>query len=126
MDERIEKLLKKAEEDLKASKIMIENGIYRIAASRVYYAMFYIAEALLLTKGLIFTSHKGLISSFNKEFIKSGIFNIKFGRLLRDAFDIRQNSDYEIIPDITESKTKELVLLAKEFLEEAKKYLAER
>jgi uncharacterized protein (UPF0332 family) len=126
MDERIEKLLKKAQEDLKASEIMIENGIYRIAASRVYYAMFYIAEALLLTKGLIFTSHKGLISSFNKEFIKSGIFNIKFGRLLRDAFDIRQNSDYEIVPDITESKTKELVLLAKEFLEEAKKYLDER
>jgi uncharacterized protein (UPF0332 family) len=126
MDERIEKLLKKAQEDLKASEIMIENGIYRIAASRVYYAMFYIAEALLLTKGLIFTSHKGLISSFNKEFIKSGIFNIKFGRLLRDAFDIRQNSDYEIVPDITESKTKELLLLAKEFLEEAKKYLGER
>jgi uncharacterized protein (UPF0332 family) len=126
MDERIEKLLKKAQEDLKASEIMIENSIYRIAASRVYYAMFYIAEALLLTKGLIFTSHKGLISSFNKEFIKSGIFNIKFGRLLRDAFDIRQNSDYEIVPDITESKIKELVLLAKEFLEEAKKYLGER
>jgi uncharacterized protein (UPF0332 family) len=126
MDERIEKLLKKAQEDLKASEIMIENGIFRIAASRVYYAMFYIVEALLLTKGLIFTSHKGLISSFNKEFIKSGIFNIKFGRLLRDAFDIRQNSDYEIIPDITESKTKELVLLAKEFLEEAKKYLGKR
>jgi|YNPMSStandDraft_1061717.scaffolds.fasta_scaffold17216_5 uncharacterized protein (UPF0332 family) len=126
MDERIEKLLKKAQEDLKASEIMIENGIYRIAASRVYYAMFYIVEALLLTKGLIFTSHKGLISSFNKEFIKSGIFNIKFGRLLRDAFDIRQNSDYEIVPDITESKTKELLLLAKEFLEEAKKYLGKR
>ena len=126
MDERIEKLLKKAQEDLKASEIMIENGIFRIAASRVYYAMFYIAEAILLTKGLIFTSHKGLISSFNKEFIKSGIFNMKFGRLLRDAFDIRQNSDYEIVPDITESKTKELLLAAKEFLEEAKKYLGKR
>jgi uncharacterized protein (UPF0332 family) len=126
MDERIEKLLKKAQEDLKASEIMIENDIYRVAVSRIYYAMFYIAEALLLTKGLIFTSHKGLMSSFNKEFIKSGIFNIKFGRLLRDAFDIRQNSDYEIVPDITESKTKELLLAAKEFLEEAKKYLGER
>jgi len=126
MDERIEKLLKKAQEDLKASEIMIENGIFRIAASRVDYAMFYIAEAILLTKGLIFTSHKGLISSFNKEFIKSGIFNMKFGRLLRDAFDIRQNSDYEIVPDITESKTKELLLAAKEFLEEAKKYLGKR
>jgi uncharacterized protein (UPF0332 family) len=125
MDERIEKLLKKAQEDLKASEIMIENDIYRVAVSRIYYAMFYIAEALLLTKGLIFTSHKGLMSSFNKEFIKSGIFNIKFGRLLRDAFDIRQNSDYEIVPDITESKTKELLLAAKEFLEEAKKYLGE-
>jgi len=119
MDERIEKLLEKAQEDLKASEIMIENGIFRIAASRIYYAMFYIAEAILLTKELRFTSHKGLISSFSKEFIKSGIFNVKFGKMLREAFDIRQNSDYEIIPDITENKTKE-------FLEEAKKYLGER
>ena len=126
MDERVEKLLEKAQEDLKASEIMIENGIFRIAASRIYYAMFYIAEAILLTKELCFTSHKGLISSFSKEFIKSGIFNVKFGKMLREAFDIRQNSDYEIIPDITENKTKELLSVAKEFLEEAKKYLGER
>ena len=63
MDERIIKLLDKACEDLKASEMMMENGIFRIAASRIYYAMFYIAEAVLLTKGLSFSSHKGLISS---------------------------------------------------------------
>ena len=42
--------------------------------SRVYYAMFYSVEALLLTEGISVSSHKGVISVFGERFIKTGIF----------------------------------------------------
>ncbi|KAF0127257.1 MAG: hypothetical protein FD189_325 [Elusimicrobia bacterium] len=89
MDE-ISGLIEKAQEDIKAADMLIGAGLCRIAVSRAYYAMFYVAEALLLTRGLSFSSHKGVISNFGREFIKSGVFDKKFQKVLRDIFELRQ------------------------------------
>lgn len=122
MDE-ITCLVEKAEEDIRAAEILVKEGICRIAVSRAYYAMFYTAEALLLTKGLAFSSHKGVISNFGREFIKSGVFDKKFQKTLRNIFELRQNCDYDSLPEIDEGKTKQALQNAKEFLNEAKSYL---
>jgi uncharacterized protein (UPF0332 family) len=53
-------LLRKAEDSLNAAKLMRENGYYDFAASRAYYAMFYVAEAFLLGKGLAFSKHSAV------------------------------------------------------------------
>ena len=41
--------------------------------------MFFLAEAVLLTKGLRASSHKGVISLFGKHFVKTGIFEKGIG-----------------------------------------------
>ncbi len=46
-------LIKKAEEDIRIAELIYKKGSYRISVSRGYYAMFYIAEALLLTKNFL-------------------------------------------------------------------------
>ena len=45
-------LVKKAQESLRAAKLLAEDELYDFAALRAYYAMFYIAEAFLLEEAL--------------------------------------------------------------------------
>ena len=41
-------LLLKAQESLTAARLLTSNNLFSVAASRVYYAMFYVAQAFLL------------------------------------------------------------------------------
>jgi len=86
-------LIIKAQRYLKSAKLLLEDGDYESSVSRSYYAMFYCAEAALLTKGLTFSSHKGVISVFGELFIKPGVFPREFGRELNKAFAKRQLGD---------------------------------
>jgi len=119
----IKDLLKKAKDSISAAQILLEKNFYGFSVSRSYYAMFYIAEALLLTKELSYSTHNGVISSFGKEFVKTAIFDKKFGKGLNDAYDLREDGDYEPCDKISEEQAKTYFNLAKEFLEEANKYL---
>jgi uncharacterized protein (UPF0332 family) len=86
--------LDQAEESLEASKVLIEKGLYRPAVNRAYYAMFYAPLAILAAQKKETSKHGGLISLFDKEFVKKGIFPKNFSKWLHDAFDLRQRSDY--------------------------------
>ena len=48
-------LIDKAKRYIKSAKLLIEDGDFESAVSRTYYAMFYCAEAALLTKELSFS-----------------------------------------------------------------------
>lgn len=61
-----------AQRSLKASKILIGSGDYDFSISRMYYVMFYCAEALLLTKDLKFSKHSAVIAAFGRDFVKTG------------------------------------------------------
>ena len=50
MKEETGKLLEKAARAIEAAKTLLKTGSADFAAGRAYYAMFYIAEALLLEK----------------------------------------------------------------------------
>ena len=118
-------LLKKAEENINAVELLLNQGFYHIAVSRSYYAMFYCAEAILLTKNLSYSSHQAVISFFNKEFVRTGIFDKKFHKALYDAFKSWQEADYEPIHEFTKEEAENYLVLAKEFLEAARRYLGE-
>jgi hypothetical protein len=68
--EQIERLLEKASRSIAASEDLLDGGYPDFAASRAYYATFYVAEALLLSRGLSFSSHAGVIAAFGKHFAK--------------------------------------------------------
>ncbi len=53
-------LLRKAQKYTTSSRILCDSGDYDSAVSRLYYAAFYLAEALLEVLGLSFSSHKGI------------------------------------------------------------------
>ncbi|MCS7151005.1 MAG: HEPN domain-containing protein [Endomicrobia bacterium] len=122
MKDKILKLINKAENNIKISEKLLKDGYLDVAISRLYYSMFYIAEALLLSKQLSFSSHKGVIVNFAKEFVKTGIFDEKFHNVLKNAFEDRQDADYEFV-EFTIDEIKDYIKSAKEFLKSAKEYL---
>ena len=65
-------LLLKARQSLSAAKLLLNNGFPDYAASRAYYAMFYIAEAFLEGEGMSFSSHAAVIGAFGREFARTG------------------------------------------------------
>jgi uncharacterized protein (UPF0332 family) len=78
----IESLLKRADRYLVSAEVLERDGDFESSVSRSYYAMFFSAQALLLSKGLHFSSHKMTISAFGEHFVKTGIFPKEMEKIL--------------------------------------------
>jgi uncharacterized protein (UPF0332 family) len=78
-------LLEKAKQSIQAAANLRRDGFLDFAASRAYYAMFYIAQALLIEQGLSYSSHSAAISAFGKEFARTGRMDTRFHRYHIDA-----------------------------------------
>ncbi len=86
--------LEQADESLQAASILMEKKLLRPAINRSYYAMYYAVLALLAIEKKETSKHSGVISLFDKEFVKKGTFPKELSRWLHTAFDLRQRSDY--------------------------------
>src|SRR5271157_4950188 len=113
--EEIQALLKKAERSLRAATSMIDSQDFDFSLSRAYYAMFYSAEALLLTKDLRFSKHSGVIACFGKEFIKEGVFSVQLYDYLIKGFRERQKGDYDVVSMPSREDALEMVERARIF-----------
>jgi uncharacterized protein (UPF0332 family) len=119
----IELLVKRADRAILSARILINEGDFEASVSRSYYGMFYITEALLLTKGLKFSSHKSVILLFSENFIKTGIFKTEFGRWLSKAFESRLLGDYSFEHTADKNKAEQVFTWADGFVKEVKDYL---
>lgn len=123
--EEIKLLKDKAENFIKATQVLIATEQYDSAVSRSYYAMFSMAQAVLLTQNYSFSTHSGLIAKLSELFIKTGIFPKEFGRYLSKAFDKRSKGDYDIYTNIDKELAQSLLENAILFNDKLKTYLQE-
>jgi uncharacterized protein (UPF0332 family) len=123
MKEEIRDLIEKAEKFLNTAQQALNIGDYDSCASRCYYAMFFMAEAALLTKNLTASSHKGVISLFGEHFIKTKIFERTLGKALSDAYDKRLVGDYGVGLVVTEQQAQNLLETAQNFISKLKDFL---
>lgn len=123
MTESVLELLNKSERSIDAATLLLNDGYPDFAASRAYYAMFYVLQALMLDRNLSFSKHSGIIGAFGKEFVKTGIFDSRFHRLVLSAFDLRNAGDYGSSQAISETKAAQAIAEAVELLDEIKRYL---
>lgn len=65
----------------------------------------------------------GVISCFQKEYIKTGEFDKKYSQYLSQAFQIRNNTDYSDFFVVSQSDAKEQFEKADEFLKVIENYL---
>jgi len=110
-------LLLKARQSVSAAKVLLANDYPDYATSRAYYSMFYVAEAFLMSDGMSFSSHAGVISAFGKYFARTGKVPIQFHRFLIDAQDLRNAGDYGQLNAISFDQADEQIVNAEKFLE---------
>ncbi|MEP7133978.1 MAG: HEPN domain-containing protein [Chloroflexota bacterium] len=123
MKPEVDELLDKARRSIKTAAKILKDGEIDFAGSRAYYAMFYVAEGMLLEKGLAFSSHSAIIANFGKEFAKTKLLNPKFHNYLIKSQDRRNIGDYAIGSHLTEEEVREMLIWAKEFVKAAEDYL---
>lgn len=118
-------LLRKAHRTVQSTRLLLTDGDYDGAVSRAYYAMFYVAEALLLSKGMTFSKHSAVISGIGREFVRSGTIPEEYHRYLMDAQEARNTGDYQAVSHLTEAETVQHITRAEHLLEVGEKLLRE-
>ncbi|MBR4328945.1 MAG: HEPN domain-containing protein [Candidatus Riflebacteria bacterium] len=83
-----------SEECLKSAETLLKDSDYKGAANRSYYAIFHALRAILVYDDFDSRKHSGIISTFNKLYIKTNIFDKDVSRITSNSFDIRTDSDY--------------------------------
>lgn len=94
MDDLIMHRLESAMEKLTSAKILYDAGQYKDSIGRSYYAIFSSIRAVLAKDKVDFSKHSGVIAYFQREYIKTEIFDKKFSKYITTAFQIRNNCDY--------------------------------
>jgi uncharacterized protein (UPF0332 family) len=118
--------LDQARETLREADILQDAEAPRGAVNRADYAMFYALLALLATKQLSPSKHSGVISLFDREFVKTGIFPPDLSKSLHLAFDRRQVYDYGEMAELDKIAADEDVADAITFVDAIEQYLTEQ
>ena len=87
--------LKKAETLLIQAELLLQNHQYDGSINRSYYAIFNAVRSMLALLRTDSRSHSGVISFFDRYFVKTGMFDKQFSKIVHAAFDTRQDNDYE-------------------------------
>ena len=82
--------------------------------------MFFVAEALLASRDMTFSSHRAVISAYGQHFAKTNVLDPRFHQALLNAFNQRQLGDYTVDSGLTREDIDTLLNDAREFLKVAK------
>ena len=96
--------IQQAMETLKEADSLYQSALWRGVINRSYYAMFYAVLALAVLHQQATSKHSGVITFFDREFVKTGIFEENLSRSLHQAFESRQQSDYGKIFEVSETE----------------------
>jgi len=118
-------LIEKAESKLNSAKILFENGVYDDAVSRAYYCMYYAAKALLSLKDMHPRTHRGVLSQFGLEFVKTGVIEEYYAKAITTAQERRERADYDIYYNPSKEEAESIIEDAERFLDRIKKAVDE-
>ena len=107
--ERVYECIKDAESDMHTDSL-------HSAANRLYYAVFNAMRVLLANDGVDFSKHSGVISYVRSQYIKTGILDVKFSELIRNAASIRNDCDYKDFYTPEKEELKKQLTIVREFI----------
>ncbi len=87
--------IKRTDETLDEALLSLTNNKLNLTANRIYYAAFYIFSALAISNDFSTSKHSQLLGWFNKNFVKKGKVPKEFGKIYLNAYELRQEGDYE-------------------------------
>ena len=116
--------LEKAKEDIATAHELITLGRLRRAVNRAYYAIYHLATAVLLTQDVERRKHSSVQAAFGQYFIKAGLIEPEYGRILTKARKARESGDYADRIELDEEATRRIVAEADRFVARMEEYLA--
>lgn len=87
--------IRKAKDLLTQADILYNNNKFDGSINRSYYAIFNAIKSILALLELDSSKHKGVLSYFDLYFVKTLIIDKQYSKIAHEAFDIRQDNDYE-------------------------------
>ena len=115
--------LEKARSCLKAAVTILSTEAYADSANRSYYCIYHSIRAVLISVGFSSKTHSNNIGEFRRLYIKSGIFPKEFSDIIGNAFDIRNDSDYEDFYIVSKDEVVRQIENAKVFLAAVEVYV---
>ena len=88
--------IENAREMLEVATHNMADGFYGSAINRAYYAIFYAANALLRTEGIVRSKHSGVITAFRQCFVKPGLVEVTYSDIYGRVMEDRHVSDYDV------------------------------
>jgi len=113
--------LQKAKSLLKQSEYLLDNQMYDGSINRSYYAIFNAVRSLLSLAKLDSKKHSGVLSLFDRYFVKTAVFDKRFSEIAHTAFDSRQDFDYEDFSIPTEEDARPQLNNARELIAEVER-----
>jgi len=114
-----------AQRALKSAKLMLDDGDWVGAINRAYYAIFYAANAVLELEGLQRSKHSHVLSVFRQKWVKTGIVEVEYSDIYGQAFDARNEGDYQRPKFPNREQAEEAMAGAQRFVEQVEKLRAE-
>lgn len=118
--------LETAKEKLHSAKILLDAGGYKDSIGRSYYAMFSGIRAILALDKVDFSRHAGVITYFQKEYVKTGEIKKEYSKYISNAFQIRNNCDYADFFLVSKEDALEQYERGIEFINVIEEYLKRR
>lgn len=121
--ENIAEELAQSADAMRAAEALVELGLQRDAMSRLYYAVYHAALALLLTEELEPTTHRGVGVLVGLHFVKPGKIPASLGVTLRRIQGYREAADYARGFVIPEDECRKELVAARTFIDAVRAYL---
>lgn len=86
--------LERAHSTLGEADLLYDGGYYNAAVNRLYYACYYAAVALLLSREIETFTHNGVKTQLSMHFVRTGLLSIEHSTTFGLLFDKRHSSDY--------------------------------
>ena len=104
-DEYVQEMLEKADGALIEGRALMDIQRYGGAASRIYYAAFYAAQAALVHVSVRpSTSHGRVETQFRTQIVSTSLIDAQFDGLLGAAYKLRVTGDYDYSKDVLEGE----------------------
>ena len=85
--------------------------------NRLYYAAFYAVSALLIIKGQSYKKHSAVRVALHRDFVKTGLVPVEYGKLYDALLRDREEADYLAFVDFDREVIKEELDQTGEFID---------
>lgn len=117
--------LNRSKEDLKTAEDNYNEKSYRASVNRSYYAIFHALRSVTALDQFDSRKHSGIIAYINQNYVKTGVFDKSFSKMVDSAFRLREKADYDDFYIVSEEEAKIQLNKAKTIIDEVESYLVQ-